>query len=46
MLIYEMRIALAHGYFMVDMDIVWMTIKNDLTGMAEQILNIDKDVFS
>jgi uncharacterized protein with HEPN domain len=37
---YEMRNALAHGYFMVDMGIVWKTIQNDLPGMAEQIENI------
>jgi uncharacterized protein with HEPN domain len=43
---YEMRNALAHGYFMVDMDIVWMTIQCDLPGMAEQIHSIDKEVFS
>jgi uncharacterized protein with HEPN domain len=34
---YEMRNVLAHGYFMVDMEIVWKTIKNDLPIMAEQI---------
>ena len=27
---YEMRNALAHGYFKVDHDIVWRTIQNDL----------------
>ena len=35
---YEMRNALAHGYFSVDMGIVWKTIKADLPGMAELIL--------
>ena len=34
---YEMRNALAHGYFMVDMGIVWKTIRNDLPGLADQI---------
>jgi uncharacterized protein with HEPN domain len=34
---YEMRNALAHGYFLVDMEIVWRTIHNDLPGMAEQV---------
>jgi uncharacterized protein with HEPN domain len=34
---YEMRNFLAHGYFMVDTEIVWKTIKNDLPNMAEQI---------
>lgn len=27
---YEMRNALAHGYFQVDIEIVWKTIRNDL----------------
>jgi uncharacterized protein with HEPN domain len=34
---YEMRNVLAHGYFMVDTEIVWKTIKNDLPNMTEQI---------
>jgi uncharacterized protein with HEPN domain len=34
---YEMRNALAHGYFMVDMEIVWKTIRNDLPTMATQM---------
>jgi uncharacterized protein with HEPN domain len=27
---YEMRNALAHGYFNVDLDVVWTTIERDL----------------
>ena len=34
---YEMRNALAHGYFMVDMGIVLKTILKDLPRMADQI---------
>lgn len=34
---YEMRNALAHGYFLVDVAIVWKTIHIDLPGMADQI---------
>lgn len=34
---YEMRNALAHGYFKVDFEIVWKTIKRDLPILAEQI---------
>jgi len=37
---YEMRNTLAHGYFMVDMEIVWNTIHNDLPGMAGRILRL------
>lgn len=35
-----MRNALAHGYFKVDLEIVWKTIHDDLPGLAEQVLNI------
>ena len=34
---YEMRNALSHGYFLVDTEIVWKTIRNDLPGLAYQI---------
>jgi uncharacterized protein with HEPN domain len=34
---YEMRNALAHGYFQVDHAIVWRTLKNDLPDLAEKI---------
>ena len=34
---YEMRNALAHGYFLVDMAVVWRTIQVDLPGMALQV---------
>ena len=35
---YEMRNALAHGYFNVDLAIVWQTIQNDLPPLLRQIL--------
>jgi len=34
---YEMRNVLAHGYFKVDMEIVWATIQKDLPVMLEQV---------
>ena len=34
---YEMRNALAHGYFKVDLEIVWRTIHKDLPALAKQI---------
>jgi uncharacterized protein with HEPN domain len=34
---YEMRNALAHGYFAVDLGIVWRTIRNDLPGLRVQV---------
>lgn len=40
---YEMRNSLVHGYFMVDMEIVWKTILNDLPYMSEYILRISND---
>ena len=37
---YEMRNALAHGYFKVDLEIVWNTIHRDLPGLARQIADV------
>ncbi len=34
---YEMRNALAHGYFKVDLEIVWKTLRNDLPGLRRQV---------
>ncbi len=34
---YEMRNALAHGYFRVDLEIVWHTIRGDLPVLRQQI---------
>ena len=35
---YEMRNALAHGYFNVDLTIVWQTIQNDLPALKAQVV--------
>jgi uncharacterized protein with HEPN domain len=40
---YEMRNALAHGYFKVDMQIVWKTIEVNLPNLETQITKIIKD---
>ena len=40
---YEMRNALAHGYFRVDLEIVWKTIQNDLDSLRHQINAIVKE---
>lgn len=37
---YEMRNALAHGYFKVDLEIVWKTIETDLPVLEQQVKNI------
>ncbi|MEI7431855.1 MAG: DUF86 domain-containing protein [Betaproteobacteria bacterium] len=34
---YQMRNAVAHGYFKVDLEIVWRTINNDLAGLNSQV---------
>jgi uncharacterized protein with HEPN domain len=34
---YQMRNALAHGYFKVDMEIVWKTIHKDLPDLYAQV---------
>ena len=34
---YEMRNAVAHGYFKVDLEIVWKTLRNDLSGLYAQV---------
>lgn len=37
---YEMRNVLAHGYFEVDIDIVWRTIVTDLPVLARQVRDL------
>ncbi len=37
---YEMRNALAHGYFKVDLEIVWKTIQLDLPELASYVQRI------
>ncbi|NVO06701.1 MAG: DUF86 domain-containing protein [Rhodoferax sp.] len=34
---YEMRNALAHGYFKIDFEIVWTTIHTDLPSLRSQV---------
>ena len=34
---YQMRNALAHGYFRVDFEVVWKTICNDLPKLYQQV---------
>ncbi len=34
---YEMRNALAHGYFSIDQKIVWRTIETDLPGLSKAL---------
>ena len=39
---YEMRNALAHGYFKVDLEILWNTINNHLPALQEQLKSLGK----
>lgn len=36
---YEMRNALAHGYYKVDLELVWSSIQTDLPSLHEQIID-------
>ncbi len=40
MVAYEMRNALAHGYFQIDVAIVWNTVKRDLPKLKQQVGDI------
>lgn len=37
---YQMRNAVAHGYFKVDFEIVWRTIHRDLPGLYERVRSL------
>lgn len=37
---YEMRNVLAHGYFKVDLNIVWTTIQKDLPNLRAKIISL------
>ena len=36
-MMYRMRNAVSHGYFSVDLEVVWHTIHNDLPGLEKSI---------
>lgn len=40
---YQMRNAVAHGYFKVDLEIVWKTVENDLPALERQIQKLIDD---
>ncbi len=40
---YEMRNALAHGYFSVDQEVVWKTIERDLPDLEVMIASLLKE---
>ena len=39
---YEMRNALAHGYFKVDLEILWNTVNRHLPDLQEQLASLRK----
>jgi uncharacterized protein with HEPN domain len=41
---YQMRNAVAHGYFKVDLEIVWKTVQNDLLGLYTQVQQALEDL--
>lgn len=41
---YQMRNAVAHGYFKVDLEIVWKTIHSDLPGLYQQVQQVLEDL--
>lgn len=38
LVVYTMRNRVSHGYFKVDLEIVWNTIQKDLPGLQQQIV--------
>jgi uncharacterized protein with HEPN domain len=40
---YQMRNAVAHGYFAVDLDIVWSTIRSDLPSLGDRARELLSD---
>jgi len=41
---YEMRNALSHGYFQIDLDVVWETIHTDLPELHVQISKLHSQI--
>jgi len=41
---YQMRNAVAHGYFKVDLEIVWKTIHGNLPALYQQVQKVLKDL--
>lgn len=41
---YQMRNAVAHGYFKVDFEIVWKTIHRDLPGLHAQVTEVQANL--
>lgn len=42
--IYLMRNRVSHGYFSVDLEIVWQTIQRDLPTLKQQVLSLQREI--
>jgi uncharacterized protein with HEPN domain len=42
--IYLMRNRVSHGYFTVDLGVVWATVQRDLPGLEQQILKLRQEI--
>lgn len=43
-LAYQMRNAIAHGYFKLDYEIVWRTIERDLPGLLARVRHVQASI--
>lgn len=43
---YEMRNVLAHGYFKIDLEVVWKTIETDLPELETKIMTLQADLMA
>ena len=41
---YQMRNAVAHGYFKVDLELLWKTIGRDLPGLHQQVQHLLREI--
>jgi len=42
--IYLMRNRLSHGYFSIDMELVWKTVQRDIPDLEKQLHHLQRDV--
>ena len=42
---YDMRNLLAHGYYKVDVNVVWKTIERDLPYLQKQVIQAVRDLW-
>lgn len=42
--VYLMRNRVSHGYFSIDLEVVWMTIQRDIPDLAQQIRSLHENM--